>query len=128
MKSLFIGICLLSVIVLSGCSSIAPKSWGVASSSDAFKAVLFDPAGSASSAPELIAGGGCVSMLFMCPYGKDEIVPVGISYSKRLSMWGMFSGNNSGNISMLYISGSKETPEQTIKILEAFAKVVNPKK
>ena len=111
------------ILMLAGCSSVATKSWGMASSSDAFRALFIDPAGG-KSAPELIAGGGCVSMLFMKPFGENKIA-TGIAYSRRKSMWGMFSGSNVMNVSIVYISGSDETPEQTIKILKAFSKVVN---
>lgn len=65
-------------------------------------------------------------MVFSKPYKTKENVPTIITYSRRESMWGLFSGGvGAGNVSFIYVAGSKETPIDTIAILNAAAKVVN---
>lgn len=116
---------LLVMVLMTGCS-LGQKSWGMANSCDAFKVVIADPQ-SSSIAPEIIAGGGVNTMCFQKPFPLEEKVPSMFAYSRRKSMWGMFSGSTwAGNVSAVYISGSAETPEDTIKILEKLSKIVNP--
>lgn len=123
--ALFLPVFLL--VLVSGCSSIATKSWGSAGSSDAFRIVTIDPVNGTGS-PEITAGGGAHVLLFAKPYkaNSKEIVPTMIGYARRISLWSIFAGDTSaGNVTCLYIAGSQETPDQTAKILEAYSKVVN---
>jgi hypothetical protein len=112
---------LLMLALLSGCS-IGKKSWGMAGSADAFKVVMTD-AKNQSMSPEIVAGGGCYASLFALPYSSTDNIPTMIAYSKRKSMWGFFDSMDTGNIAFVYISGSKENPEETIKILNAISKI-----
>ena len=114
----------LGLVMLTGCS-IAQKSWASAGSCDAFKVVISD-AQSGNPVPTIIAGGGAHCMGFQKPFKQDEKVPPIITYSRRKSMWGLFSSDiNAGNVSFVYIAGSEEKPEDTYKILLGVAKVVN---
>jgi len=123
----FIGIVIIVLLLFlcSGCS-LGRKSWGTATSADAFKVVMADPQ-SGNAVPELIAGGGSHAMLFQTSYESDKKYPTMFSYARRKSMWGMFSGSGSGNVTCVYIAGSGESPTETVKILEALSKVINAK-
>ncbi len=127
MKNLLILFVLILVACLfSGCS-IAPKSWGIAASSDAFK---ITPSNLNSGNPtlEIVAGGGCMAAAFQKGRDPKEKAPTIFSYSRRRSMWGMFSGGlGATNVSIVYIAGTDETPEDTLKILKGFNKIINPK-
>ena len=106
------------LFLLVGCTSISKKSWGSAGSTDAFDVkTSYDPK-SGSVTPEIVAGGGSHVMMFALPRQQKEQYPTMFGYSSRLSLWGLFGGTQAGNVSFLYISGSNETPEQTIKILD----------
>lgn len=119
----FLLLCLLSMTV-SGCA-ISEKSWGTAGSYDAFKFTVTEGQ-TGSLTPELVAGGGAHVMLFQRSYMQGTEYPAMVGYSRRKSMWGLFSNDiGAGNVSFIYIAGSGEKPEQTAKILEAIAKVVN---
>ena len=123
----FYSIIILCVCLLfSGCG-IAQKSWGAANSVDAFKIITTDPS-TGTIAPTILAGGGVSAMLFSLPYNNNETTSSMFAYSRRKSMWGIFSSDvNAGNVSIVYISGSKETPDDTIRILEKLEKIVNSK-
>lgn len=114
---------ILSCLLLVGCS-VGRKSWGLSSSADAFKVVMVDPS-NGSSAPEIVAGGGCFSAIFAVPYEDKDNMATHIAYSRRRSIWNIFSSASASNISIVYISGSKETPDETAKILDAFGRIVN---
>lgn len=124
-KIIMLIICMVLAAILTGCG-LPSKSWGTAGSADAFKFTITEGQ-TGSITPELVAGGGAHAMLFQKPYeGADTAYPTMVAYSRRKSMWGLFSGDvGSGNVSFLYIAGSRETPEQTAKILEGVAKIVN---
>lgn len=125
MKEIMMLICVVTCLVISSGCSIGRKSWGVATSVDAFRVVLADPK-NASVVPEVIAGGGSHCMLFQTAYEKDANYPPMFSYSRRKSLWGIFSSDmNSSNVSCLYIAGAGESPSDTVKIINALAKVVN---
>jgi len=109
---------------LMGCS-IAGKSWASAGSFDAFKIKVTETQTGAMT-PEIEAGGGSHAMAFQKSYEKDLDYPSMFVYARRKSMWGWLTGDTSaGNVSFVYIAGSKETPEQSIKMLEVIAKIVN---
>lgn len=118
---------LLLSLIAGGCGSIGDKSWGTAGSSDAFKAQFVETQ-TGTLMPQLVAGGGCYALLFQRSYMTGAIYPTMVSYSRRKSMWGMFSGSSTGNVAFVYIAGSGETPEQTTANLEAIANIVNDKK
>lgn len=121
MKYFFI---VLTCLLLVGCG-LPRKSWGTAGSADAFKFTITESQ-TGSLTPELVAGGGAHAMLFQKAYSAEEVYPSMFAYSRRKSMWGMFSGNvGAGNVSCVYITGSNETPEQTLKILEKLDSLVN---
>lgn len=123
---LIISLCLVAVL-FSGCA-LGSKSWGSAGSTDAFKITPSDMQ-SGNYAPTIVAGGGAHAMAFQKAYDAGLDYPTIFTYSRRKSMWGVFSGDTgSANISIVYIAGSKETSEDTIKILNSFAGVVNPPK
>ncbi len=110
---------------LAGCS-IGRKSWGMATSADAFKVVLADPQ-SGNAVPEIIAGGGSHSIAFQTAYADGKNYPTMFVFSRRNSLWGIFTSDILGsNVSSVYIAGSDETPEDTVKIINALSKVVNP--
>ena len=111
------------LVLITGCSSISKKSWASAGAADAFKITMVDP-NSGQPLPSMVAGGGCSVMGFALPIKKDQKYPCLFGYARRRSMWGMFSGSSTGNVAFFYIAGSHETPEQTVKILEAMAKVL----
>ena len=116
---------LVVVLVFTSCSSIGKKSWGSVGSSDAFDIkTSYDPK-TGSVTPEIVAGGGTHVMLFALPMDKDKQYPTMWGYSSRQSLWGIFGGTQTGNISMMYVSGSNETPEQTIQILDKIKSIVN---
>lgn len=116
--------CLVLITVLTGCG-LPKKSWGSAGSADAFKFTITEGQ-TGSLTPELVAGGGAHAMLFQKAYDEGIDYPTMVAYSRRKSMWGLFSGDvGSGNVSFLYIAGSKETPEQTAEILAGVSKIVN---
>lgn len=113
------------ICFVSGCT-IGKKSWAIANSADAFKISISDPQ-SGNIVPEIIAGGGANTMIFQLPYEAEKSYPGMFAYSRRKSLWGIFAGDTwSGNASIVYISGSKESPSDTIKILEKIAKIINP--
>jgi hypothetical protein len=120
MRAIFI---VLAALLLTGCS-MGRKSWGMATSADAFKVVLADPQ-SGSTVPELVAGGGCVAAVFAVPMEPGQTMSRHISYSRRRSLWNVFSSASASNVGCVYISGSDESAEETAKILEAFGRVVN---
>ena len=116
---LTLGILLLGIC--SGCVS----SWGIATSADAIKVTPSDPS-AGQLMPTVIFGGGANSMLFIKPYEQHLNYARGISYARRTSFFDWLSGNvNAGNVTCVYISDGKETPEETEKILKAFARIVN---
>jgi hypothetical protein len=117
------GIIILAALLLTGCS-MGRKSWGMATSADAFKVVLADPQ-NGNAVPELVAGGGCVAAVFAVPMEEGQAMSRHISYSRRRSLWNVFSSASASNVGCVYISGSDESPEQTARILEAFGKIVN---
>ena len=124
MKNILMLVCLLMVVLLSGCA-LGDKSWASAGSADAFKLTITEGQ-TGSLTPELMAGGGAHVMLFQRSYMQGAEYPTMVGYSRRKSMWGLFSGDvGSGNVSFSYIAGTGETPEQTAKILEAISKIVN---
>lgn len=108
---------------LCGCS-MSQKSWGMAGSADAFDVTGFNPQSGVVS-PSVVAGGGCFATVFALPYEDGKQVATHISYARRRSLWNIFSSLSASNVSCVYIAGTGETPEQTEKILSAFAKVVN---
>lgn len=123
MKKILLLMVLLSLIA-SGCA-LGDKSWASAGSADAFKLTITEGQ-TGSLTPELMAGGGAHVMLFQRSYMQGAEYPTMVGYSRRKSMWGLFSGDvGSGNVSFSYIAGTGETPDQTAKILEAIAKIVN---
>lgn len=122
MKKCIIAIGIIGMILMQGCSS--DKSWGAAGSADAFDLTVSNPQ-SGVMTPSLVAGGGCFSVLFIKEYEKDAQYPRAISYSRRRSLWNVFSSASASNVSCVYISSSGETPAQTAEILRAFAEIVN---
>lgn len=116
------------VAVLVGGCSLGRKSWGMAGSADAFKIVFVDPAASGGVAPELIAGGGCFASVFALPYSPGDNYPTMISFSRRKSMWGVFNSSDSGNMALVYVAGTKESPADTVAILTALKKVIDNEK
>jgi len=118
---------LFAMLFLAGCNSVT--SWGTAGSADAFEANSGVSAITGTPTPSVSAGGGTHVMLFTRPFENGLSTPTAIGYSRRKSLWGLFSGETaSGNVSFLYIAGSAETPKDTQAILEAIAEVVNAKK
>ena len=115
----------LIVLFMSGCA-LGQKSWASAGSFDAFKIKVTETQTCAIT-PEIEAGGGSYAMAFQKFYEKDCDYPSMFVYARRKSMWGWLTGDTTaGNVSFVYISGSKETPEESIKMLKGIAKIVNP--
>lgn len=119
---------LFIVLLFSSCASIGTKSWGMSGSADGFDVqTTIDPK-SGTASPKLSAGGGAYAMLFALARKTDEIYPTMIAYAKRMSMWDWIAGTTAGNVSFVYISGSAEKPEDTIKIINALGNALNEKK
>jgi len=125
MKFILLLLLCISCIILSGCS-IGSKSWASAGSCDAFKITPSDIQ-SGNYAPSIVVGGGAHAMAFQKAYEPGKDYPTIFTYARRKSLWGMFSGDtSSANVSIVYIAGSKETPQETIKILQSFGPIVYP--
>ena len=115
----------LVFLMLNGCS-VGRKTWGIAGSADAFKVSISDPE-SGNYVPEIIAGGGAHAMAFQATYDAGKVYPTAFAFSKRKSLWGLFSSDtSSGNVSVVYIAGSQESPENTVRILKILEKLCNP--
>ena len=116
------------LFLLVGCTtSIKEKSWVSASSVDAFKITVSDVQG-AQLAPCIIAGGGSHAIGFQKSYKKGEMASRMLGYSRRKSFWGLFSSDTaSGNVSFFYIGEPGEKLEQSVRIINSAARVVNQK-
>lgn len=129
MKKLFsfiVPVLLLAAVFLTGCNSVASKSWVMSNSADAFKVTVSDPCGSGTPLPQIVAGGGVNTMAFIKPYKKEDTYPTIFSFAKRKSMWGMFSNDiGAGNMVLTFSTGSKMTAEQALQALDKIATIVN---
>lgn len=120
--SLIVGIVILCGI-MTGCS-LGRKTWGGATSVDAFKIKI--PSTDGQSAIELNAGGGTNCTAFQATRKEGEKVSRVMQFSRRASFWDLFSSDiSSGNVSFNYFSGDDESPEETKIILDGVANVVN---
>ena len=121
-------IAIIMAIALSSCTSIGSKSWGIASSSDALDLESSIDPKTMTATPKGTAGGNTTVALFALPRKEKERYPTMFGYSSRQSFWGLFGSTGAGNKSFIYISGSSETPEQTVSILDRISKMMGAEK
>lgn len=119
----FLGFALLSSV---GCASIREKSHGGAASSDAFK-ITPSNLNSGNPSLEIVAGGGTFAWVFQKAYDAWDKVSTMISFSRRKSLWGLFSGDTSAtNVSLVFCAGNDLTFEQQMLLLDKIDNIVNP--
>jgi len=119
----FVVAVVLLASLFTGCS-LGRKTWGNASSVDAFR--IKTPSTDGQALFEINAGGGTSCSAFQAPRAQEETVSRVVLYSRRVSFWQLFTSDNvsSGNVSFIYISGDDESPADTSSILNGIADIV----